>query len=111
MSIEVIELRKRLRAHGQEHVLAWWNELNDMERRGLADQLKHINLDELQRLYQGREQKSQLPSADRIVSLPRPEEGVTPAQRALAESAFRAGKVAFLIVAGGQGSRLGFDHP
>src|SRR4029077_10204849 len=38
-----------------------------------------------------------------------------PAQRAKhrerGEAAFREGSVAFLVVAGGQGSRLGFEHP
>lgn len=111
MSIEIIELRQRLRAHGQEHVLAWWGELSDVERRILADHLKRIDLAELLLLYQEREQKIQLPTEDRIVPLPRPEEGTTPEIRMLGEAAFRGGEIAFLVVAGGQGSRLGFDHP
>jgi UDP-N-acetylglucosamine/UDP-N-acetylgalactosamine diphosphorylase len=44
-----------------------------------------------------------------------PEPAETPDQlehyRQLGERAFRAGAVAFLVVAGGQGTRLGFDHP
>lgn len=101
---------KKLRSHGQEHVLAWWPELTASERRELLEQVAAIDCEELGRLYQRRQQEQALPAAERIAPLPRPEPG-TDQHRALGEAAFRAGHVAFLVVAGGQGSRLGFEHP
>ena len=45
------ELRQRLRKHGQEHALAWWDRLNDAERRGLIEQLQSIDLEQLSQLF------------------------------------------------------------
>src|SRR5262249_35545635 len=48
-----------------------------------------------------------------IAALPRPKEDAAQLrrQRASGEEALSHGAVAFLVVAGGQGSRLGFEHP
>jgi UDP-N-acetylglucosamine/UDP-N-acetylgalactosamine diphosphorylase len=106
------DLRQRLRDHGQEHVLAWWDQLSDAERTGLLEQLRGLDLEQLRKLYARREQGFPVPSADRI--RPVPIARLDPADRAkrqLGEDALRRGEVAVLLVAGGQGSRLGFDHP
>ncbi|MCI0737488.1 MAG: UDPGP type 1 family protein [Gemmataceae bacterium] len=107
------ELRDLLRRHGQERVLAWWQELGDGERANLVSQLQSIDFDELRQLYQEREQRSVLPADERLSSLPRPSDDAArrAAHKGRGEQAFREGKVAFLVVAGGQGSRLGFEHP
>jgi UDP-N-acetylglucosamine/UDP-N-acetylgalactosamine diphosphorylase len=112
MATNADEHRQRLQRHGQEHVLAWWDELSDDERAGLLQQLQAIELELLQRLYRDRDQTFKLPSVEAIKPIPvirrdadqrrAKEEG---------EKALRAGKVAVLLVAGGQGSRLGFDQP
>jgi UDP-N-acetylglucosamine/UDP-N-acetylgalactosamine diphosphorylase len=65
----------------------------------------------LQQLYQQREEKATLPAMERIVPLPWPDARGIEESRPLGEKEFREGKMAFLIVAGGQGSRLGFEHP
>jgi UDP-N-acetylglucosamine/UDP-N-acetylgalactosamine diphosphorylase len=106
------DLRQRLREHGQEHVLAWWEQLSDNERQALLDQLRALDLEQLRRLYARREQGHALPPAERI--RPIPVDRLDPADRAkrsAGEEALRRGEVAVLVVAGGQGSRLGFDHP
>lgn len=106
------DLRQRLRDHGQEHVVAWWDQLNDDQRRGLLDQVRALDLDLLGRLYAQREKGFTLPAAERIKPIPvarlDPSDRET---RGLGEEALRRGEVAALVVAGGQGSRLGFDHP
>ncbi|HWY85656.1 MAG TPA: UDPGP type 1 family protein [Gemmataceae bacterium] len=103
----------KVRAHDQEHVLAWWDHLEASQRVKLVEQLRGINFEELKALYGLKEQKTSLPEEHRIAALPRPEEN--PAQRRAhlqrGEEEFRRGRVAFLVVAGGQGSRLGFEHP
>jgi UDP-N-acetylglucosamine/UDP-N-acetylgalactosamine diphosphorylase len=107
------ELRRRLKESGQEHVLAWWDKLADPERKSLLQQLQALDLKELQSLYANRDQSFPLPPPKRIQPVPdlsvSAEENAR--HRSLGEEAFRQGQVAFLIVAGGQGSRLGFEKP
>src|SRR5262249_20772560 len=61
------DLRQRLRQQGQEHVLAWWDELNEQERQGLLGQLRGLDLDQLQGLYADRDKTSAVPPQERIV--------------------------------------------
>lgn len=106
------ELHQQLRQHGQEHVLTGWNELGADERRELHEQLRRLDLEQLRRLYHQREETFTLPAAERIASLPAVR--LNPTDRHLrqrGEEALRRGEVAVLIVAGGQGSRLGFEQP
>lgn len=106
------DLRQRLRQYGQEHVLRWWEGLTDGERKELLDQLQGLDLEQLQRLYGQREQTYALPPFDRIAPIPVvPHGDSNPGVRRLGEAALRRGEVAALVVAGGQGSRLGFEHP
>ncbi len=113
MIIAPPELQRKLQQYRQEHVLAWWDRLNDSERRGLIDQLSRIDLEGLNRLYAEREHTYQPPDSSRIKPL-----DIVPADapdnavmRGTGEEALRHGEVATLVVAGGQGSRLGFEHP
>jgi UDP-N-acetylglucosamine/UDP-N-acetylgalactosamine diphosphorylase len=107
------DLRQRLRQHRQEHVLADWDRLDDSQRRTLLEQLRDLDLDLLRRLYEQRDQTQYVPPRDRIEPVPviprdHPD---NPRRRQLGEEALRSGEVASLLVAGGQGSRLGFEHP
>ena len=106
------DLLQHLRDYGQEHVLAFWPRLDDARRRRFADELRRLDLAELARLYARRDVKAVVPAAERIAPLPRPDQD--PAQaaehRRAGEAALRAGQVAFLLVAGGQGTRLDFDR-
>ncbi|MHB1427048.1 MAG: UTP--glucose-1-phosphate uridylyltransferase [Gemmataceae bacterium] len=108
-----VELREKLQRCRQEHVLAWWDRLDDNERRGLLEQLSSIDLDGLATLYAQRDHTYRAPDSSRIKPL-----DIVPADapdnaamRAVGEEALRRGETAALIVAGGQGSRLGFDQP
>jgi len=105
------DILQQLRKAGQEHVLAWWDQLSEDERRELVEQLKAINFDQLRDLYKQREWAVSLPASEKIQ--PAPVIGVdadASKARAIGEKAIRNGEVAVLMVAGGQGSRLGFDH-
>jgi UDP-N-acetylglucosamine/UDP-N-acetylgalactosamine diphosphorylase len=101
-----------LRDFSQEHVLAWWDRLSTPERTGLVEQLRAIDLQQLARLYDSRDKTCRLPSDDEIqpirVRRLRPDDLNT---RRRGEQSLRNGEVAVLVVAGGQGSRLGFDQP
>lgn len=106
-------LRERLRRHGQEHALRFHAGLADAEQAALVAQLEAIDLDLIDALYARRDKGDAVPSADRLRPVPVvPRSSPDDADRkALGEDALRRGRVAALVVAGGQGSRLGFDHP
>ncbi len=111
--VEVPEaLRARLRQHGQEHVLRWWPDLSDAERRGLLGQLEALDLGQLAQLFGHRDETFTLPPLEAIAPVPVAQLDAADRQtRARGEDALRRGEVATLVVAGGQGSRLGFEHP
>jgi UDP-N-acetylglucosamine/UDP-N-acetylgalactosamine diphosphorylase len=107
------DLRQQLRRHNQEHVLAHWDRLDDAGRRGLMEQLRAIDLDGMARLYAERDHTYKVPDSSAIRPIPvvladAPDNEI---MRAAGEEALRNGEVAALVVAGGQGSRLGFEHP
>jgi len=106
------QLRDELREFGQEHVLAWWDRLSDSERQALIEQLRSIDLALLRRLYQQRDQGHPLPEPERIAPVPVARlDARDEAARRAGEQALRRGEIAVLVVAGGQGSRLGHDVP
>jgi UDP-N-acetylglucosamine/UDP-N-acetylgalactosamine diphosphorylase len=102
----------RLQVHDQLHVLEGWDHLSAEERAHLVGQLQALDFDMLRLLYSQRDHSFPVPSPDRIAPLPSvlPDEE-DPAARKLGEEALAKGEVAVVLVAGGQGSRLGFDHP
>jgi UDP-N-acetylglucosamine/UDP-N-acetylgalactosamine diphosphorylase len=106
------DLRGRLEAHGQTHVLVGWDRLTAEERAHLAGQLQALNFDLLARLYGQRDETFPVPEDHRIGPVPKvlPDEA-DPEAKQIGEDALAAGEVAALVVAGGQGSRLGFEHP
>src|SRR5438552_1270351 len=93
-------LRQRLRQAKQEHVLAFWDRLDDAQRRELIEQLENIDLDELSRLYSLPERKDSVPGPEHITPIARPESAGIERSRPLGEQALRAGQVAVLVVAG-----------
>ncbi len=112
MTVVPEDLRQRLKKYGQEHVLAGWDRLSDEERRGLLEQLRGLDLGQLGTLYANRDHSFAVPPPERIRPVPviAADAHAGPA-RQKGEEALRGGEVAVLLVAGGQGSRLGFDHP
>lgn len=104
------ELLNTLRTHGQEHVLYGWDGLTAVERTALTAQLHGIDFAELQSLYERKGDKSAgLPPREQL----RPLTVEQPAPDAIpvGEAALRRGEVAVLVVAGGQGTRLGATVP
>ncbi len=107
-----------LHPHGQEHLLAFWDDIDPGQRESLARQIEAIDFGLVRRLYESRGQQQDMgelaaraapPPAFRLDAAQNP---CTPQQaqkRAL--EALNAGQLGAILVAGGQGTRLGFDHP
>jgi UDP-N-acetylglucosamine/UDP-N-acetylgalactosamine diphosphorylase len=119
-------LLDKLRPASQEHLLASWHRLTADEQRQLAQQIDDIDLDlfhDLQAEFRGStagENAAKTQWADLASrALPPPAmrldgSGVrfTPdAARAVGAELLRAGQVGMILVAGGLGTRLGFDQP
>ena len=106
----------RLSSFGQSHVLRFWDRLSDAQRAALTAQLSRIDLAEIARLYAGR---GDVEDFGRLLERIEPLSAIRLADRASIVSeasrvgfdALRAGRAAALVVAGGQGTRLGFEHP
>ncbi len=121
------QLLSLLEPFGQEHLLRFWDELSEPQREVLAGQIRSIDFDLIQRLYGRRDVEIDATSfAERGKEPPAYRCGILsegnykssapfeiPKSRAIAagEVALAAGRYAVLIVAGGQGTRLGFPHP
>ena len=121
MSLSSENLISAFQAAGQGQVFAYWGELNEAERAALLAQAAEIDLAEIARLSRTFVQSPAPASAGDWSGLtPAPYEklpehggdaAVWAAAEAAGEAALRAGRVAAFTVAGGQGTRLGYDGP
>lgn len=117
------DIRKHYEERGQGHVFAHDHHLTDIQRKNLEDQASQIDLDEISHLVatlirtqdsQGQALDNELSPADYIPMPGRCETadpGLWKEATKRGEAALRTGRVAAFTVAGGQGTRLGFDGP
>lgn len=110
------EARKRLEAAGQGHALRFIDELDEAGRQLLLGQIAGIEVERVPRLveqYVRHKEPFALPG--RLEPAPyyacKASDWDREAFRMKGESLLRAGKIAAFTVAGGQGTRLGFDGP
>lgn len=105
---------------GQGHVFAFFDRLNATQQARLLDEAAEIDLAEIDRLNRTLVAKHGAATVDLSDLEPapyerRPEHGGDAASwakaKAAGEEALRAGRVAAFTVAGGQGTRLGYNGP
>jgi UDP-N-acetylglucosamine/UDP-N-acetylgalactosamine diphosphorylase len=112
-------VRRRLKAHGQQHLLRFYRELSPAQKAAFLEQLAAVDFARLEQhiaRYVRRRPRVVVPP-----DIVPPE--VVPARpgrawasrsakaRRRGEELIASGKVAAFVVAGGQGTRLGFDGP
>jgi len=117
-------LLKSLESHGQHHLLAWWDHLTPDRQQALARQIEALDLALVNRLarehaqhasagadLKSRAERAQPPT--QLIRQPRTpaDQAVWAEAKAAGEKLLAAGRVGAVVVAGGQGSRLGFDKP
>jgi UDP-N-acetylglucosamine/UDP-N-acetylgalactosamine diphosphorylase len=111
------ELQKLLTQYGQEHLLGFWDQLDEAGRRQLAADIREIDFELLHSLKVGKSTgedwaaiaaRALPPPAARLGSS---DETAKIEAVARGREALDRGEIAVVIVAGGQGSRLGFEHP
>ena len=105
--------KKMLDKCGQGHVLAWWNKLSKKGQNALLEQIEKIDPKSL--AYCQKALKAGMTAVDNSKGKA-PKVAVLKGKKladavALGEKELKAGRVAALLVAGGQGSRLGYDGP
>ena len=112
--MNLAEAKKRLAACGQEHVLEYWKDLSKAERSALLAQIATIDPKSVKACAAALKGgvaatvDTSRGLAPKVAEL----KGAALARAVAAgERELKAGRVAALLVAGGQGSRLGYDGP
>lgn len=112
--------QERFEENGQGHVFAFWNDLDAGSREQLLQDTAEIDLGEVDRLVRelvhgGGGESAAVDGLEPAPYIAHPRHGgdgeAWKAAGRKGEAALRAGKVAAFTVAGGQGTRLGYDGP
>ena len=121
-TMDLASLKQKLAKHDQEHLLSFWNDLDDAQKKALYDELNELDLDEVMEFFE-RTVVSQNDNAEKLDDKMSPllseQKGsmmsVTPAERKEYEdicfTQIANGKMGILLLAGGQGTRLGVSYP
>jgi UDP-N-acetylglucosamine/UDP-N-acetylgalactosamine diphosphorylase len=115
-------LRQRYDAAGQGHLLKFWPQLSESERTSLTNQLSALDIDRVNRIY------AKAIASEKDAADPTKAEAIEPLPKEASDSAvgsskkekewrdvglkaIAAGQVGVLLMAGGQGTRLGSSAP
>lgn len=111
-------LSAMLRHAGQEHLIDHADQLPASDRSSFLEQLLSVDWDLVAQLWRTRDTPSAIDARDahsprKLIRLPTNEVECShwQAARATGEEALRSGRVAVVVVAGGQGTRLGISFP
>ena len=104
------EAISKLQSYNQPHLLRFYDTLNAEQQDALLAQIERLDLSVLAQLHD--EENSTRGSFEPLGALTLEEIAQSSEKfRSIGLDAIRSGKVGCILLAGGQGSRLGFEHP
>lgn len=120
--MDLEKLKRDLKEYGQEHVLKYWDELDEEQQARFYDDIRSIDLAKTNRSFsttmaaaenhkgEKKDERIKPIPPDQIGSIPRAGDNLQVWEdRGIQE--ISEGKVAVLLLAGGQGTRLGVSYP
>jgi UDP-N-acetylglucosamine/UDP-N-acetylgalactosamine diphosphorylase len=119
MSSETIEaIEKTLKKHDQSHLLTFWQQLNAEKQQNLLSQLENLDFSQIDNWVDNFVKKDTshvlpsnfAPAEFYSLNSAKHQDKYSKAIK-LGKELISAGKVAGFVVAGGQGTRLGFEGP
>lgn len=119
--MSLVDIKKHLEKNNQQHLLKFWDQLTDEQRKTFLQQLSTLRCDELNNIYHEaiKSEKNTQLLDDKMAPFP-PEQYESEKQCSAEQiNAYRKrglqevakGTVAVLLLAGGQGTRLGVSYP
>jgi len=118
MDVTKEELLARVAKFGQGHLLGFWETLDASQRESLSAEIRSIDLERIAELFRQTDSKQSIrelaaraasPSAYRLGGQGNSIPPAVAKQKGI--EALCAGRIGVMLVAGGQGTRLRFDHP
>ena len=108
-------IKEELKKYGQEHLLYFYNELNEQEKNILINQIKNTDFNFLNNLYVNSYRDETIDSSritpiEYYVKNSISEEDYNLFNK-IGENIIKEGKIAIITLAGGMGSRLGYKGP
>ncbi len=111
---KIDSVKETLEKYGQMHLLRFYDELNDEEKTDLIEQINSIDFAELKTAYNNETTNCAIsniePLEDIYIKSDFSKSDVEE-YSSISQEAIKQNKIAVLIMAGGQGTRLGFDGP
>jgi len=112
------KIKEEFKRFGQIHLLQYWDDLSSKQKSSFSNQLNSLDLNQVKRLFEGDEAQ---PNWALMAAAAGPPDAIRlsePNSRIIKKAAIgagrdalKAGRIAMILVAGGQGTRLGFSHP
>lgn len=112
------QLQSRLEPFGQTQLLRFWDSLDSDQQSHLSQQIAEVDFAQLKTLIEGNDKSVDFGELAARATMPQAVasdgsgcDWTLEDARERGEEALRAGQIATVLVAGGQGTRLGFDQP
>lgn len=103
-------LKETLKKYNQEHLLKYYDELTETEKNILIEQINNIDWDFVSYLNHSDNKKNSVIAPIQAMTLDEIAKNEN-RYKEIGLNAIKEGKLCLLLLAGGQGTRLGFDKP
>lgn len=115
MEEKLIKLQEILKKHNQEHLLNDYEKLNDTKKEILLNQILNIDFDLIKKLYENANKKPEIIENEitpiEYIEKDKMDSEEKEKYNKIGEEVIKAGGLAVITMAGGQGTRLGFKRP